>query len=98
LQQATGFIAQKGLVNPNEAGAASSPYLRMFALVAIGFMWLKMAKVSPRPSWPKAATDGVLRLEDQDRALLHDQDPAGNRTHFRTIMAGAKPLMDFGGG
>src|SRR3984957_14443086 len=38
LQQATGYIAQKGLVNPNEAGAASSPYLRMFGVVGIGFM------------------------------------------------------------
>ena len=48
MQQATGTIAQKGLVNPDEAGAASSPYLRMFALVAIGFMWLKMAKVAKK--------------------------------------------------
>ena len=32
--------------NPDEAAAASSSYLRMFALVALGFMWLKMAKAA----------------------------------------------------
>ncbi|MDF1688825.1 MAG: acyl-CoA dehydrogenase C-terminal domain-containing protein [Cycloclasticus sp.] len=44
LQQATLFIAQQGLSNPNEAGAAASDYLDMFGLVAIGYMWAKMAE------------------------------------------------------
>lgn len=43
LQQATATIAQKGLKNPDEAGAASSDYLRMFALIALGYMWCKIA-------------------------------------------------------
>jgi alkylation response protein AidB-like acyl-CoA dehydrogenase len=46
LQLATGFIAQKGLSDPEEAGAASSDYLRMFGMVALGFMWLRAAKVA----------------------------------------------------
>lgn len=43
LQNATLMIAQKGLSNPNEAGAAASDYLKLFGLVAIGYMWAKMA-------------------------------------------------------
>jgi alkylation response protein AidB-like acyl-CoA dehydrogenase len=96
LQQATGFIAQKGLVNPNEAAAASSSYLRMFALVAIGFMWARMAKVAKA----KAAEGG-------DKAAFYGSKVKTARffmtkilpeteQHFRAIMAGAKPLMDFG--
>ena len=46
LQLATGFIAQKGLGDPEEAGAAASDYLRLFGLVALGFMWVRMAKVA----------------------------------------------------
>ena len=46
LQLATGFIAQKGLADPEEAGAAASEYLRLFGLVALGFMWVKMARVA----------------------------------------------------
>jgi alkylation response protein AidB-like acyl-CoA dehydrogenase len=96
LQQATGFIAQKGLANPNEAAAASSSYLRMFALVAIGFMWARMAKVAKA----KAAEGG-------DKAAFYGSKVKTARffmakilpeteQHFRAIMAGAKPLMDFG--
>jgi alkylation response protein AidB-like acyl-CoA dehydrogenase len=46
LQLATAFIAQKGLSDPEEAGAASSDYLRMFGMVALGFMWVRAAKVA----------------------------------------------------
>lgn len=43
LQNATLVIAQKGMSNPNEAGVAASDYLKLFGLVAIGYMWAKMA-------------------------------------------------------
>ncbi len=43
LQNATLFIAQKGLSNPDEAGAAASDYLRLFGLVAMAYMWAKIA-------------------------------------------------------
>jgi alkylation response protein AidB-like acyl-CoA dehydrogenase len=46
LQLATGFIAQKSFADPEEAGAASSEYLRMLGLVALGFMWVRMAQVA----------------------------------------------------
>ncbi len=46
LQLATGFIAQKGMADPEEAGAAATEYLRLFGIVALGFMWLRATKVS----------------------------------------------------
>ena len=46
LQQSTAMIAQKGLKDPTEAGAASVDYLRQFALVALGYMWCRMVKVA----------------------------------------------------
>ncbi|HZD26003.1 MAG TPA: acyl-CoA dehydrogenase C-terminal domain-containing protein, partial [Alphaproteobacteria bacterium] len=46
LQSATQHVAMAGLKNPDEAGAASSDYLRLFGLVALGFMWARMAKVA----------------------------------------------------
>src|SRR5260221_1306094 len=46
LQLATGFIAQESFSDPEEAGAASTDYLRMIGLVALGFMWVRMAKVA----------------------------------------------------
>ncbi|MCP5978563.1 acyl-CoA dehydrogenase C-terminal domain-containing protein, partial [Klebsiella pneumoniae] len=46
LQLATGFIAEKGLRDPDEAGAAATEYLRLFGVVALGYMWARMAKVA----------------------------------------------------
>ncbi|MGQ0527874.1 MAG: acyl-CoA dehydrogenase C-terminal domain-containing protein, partial [Alphaproteobacteria bacterium] len=48
LQQSTALIAQKGLKDPNEAGAASSDYLRQFALVALAYMWCRIVKVAQK--------------------------------------------------
>ena len=39
-------IAQRGLGDAEEAGAAASDYLRMFGLVAVGTMWCRMAKLA----------------------------------------------------
>jgi len=46
LQQGTAMLAEKGMKNPDEAGAGSTEYLRMFGLVALGFMWAQMAKIA----------------------------------------------------
>lgn len=46
LQTATALISERGLKNPDEAGAASWDYLNLFALVSLGFLWARMALVA----------------------------------------------------
>jgi alkylation response protein AidB-like acyl-CoA dehydrogenase len=46
LQLATGHIAAKGMADPEEAGAAATEYLRLFGLVALGFMWVRSAVIA----------------------------------------------------
>ena len=46
LQLATGQIAAKGMADPEEAGAAATEYLRLFGLVALGFMWARSAVIA----------------------------------------------------
>jgi alkylation response protein AidB-like acyl-CoA dehydrogenase len=46
LQLATAFIAQKSLSDPEEAGAASTDYLRLLGMVGLGYMWVRAAKVA----------------------------------------------------
>ena len=43
LQEATFWLMQNGLANPDNAGAASTDYLHLFGLTACAWMWLKMA-------------------------------------------------------
>ena len=46
FQQATAWIAERGLARPDEAGAAASDYLKLCARVALGHVWAQMAKVA----------------------------------------------------
>ena len=46
LQKVTAFIASKGLNNPDEAAGPASDYLKLFALVAIGYTWTRYAEIS----------------------------------------------------
>jgi hypothetical protein len=92
LQQATAHIAQAGLKDPDEAAAAASDYLKLFALTAAAFMWAKAAKIAlPKAeageeAWfykAKLATARffVARLLPETSSLLI------------AITSGAKPLM-----
>jgi len=46
LQQVTSFIASKGLNDPDEAAGPAVDYLKMFSLVAIGYVWTQYAEIS----------------------------------------------------
>ena len=94
LQQATGFIAQKGLANPDEAGAASTSYLRMFALVALGYMWIKMAKVAKAKLGEANGKAAFYGSKIKTARFFVTKILPETEQHFRAIMAGSKPLMD----
>ncbi|PCJ48864.1 MAG: acyl-CoA dehydrogenase [Gammaproteobacteria bacterium] len=46
LQQATGWIAKHAAKNPDHAGGASVDFLRIFGLVTVGYMWVRMVKIA----------------------------------------------------
>ncbi|TJW82525.1 MAG: acyl-CoA dehydrogenase, partial [Mesorhizobium sp.] len=46
LQAATMWLMQNGMAKPDNAGAASTDYMHLFGLVALGYMWAQMAKAA----------------------------------------------------
>lgn len=46
LEQTTALIMERGTQDPDEAGAASSDYLKMYSLVTLGYLWARMASVA----------------------------------------------------
>ena len=46
LQEATMWLMQFGLANPDNAGAASTDYMHLFGLTALAYMWAMMAKTA----------------------------------------------------
>jgi hypothetical protein len=93
LQQATQFIALKSLGNPDEAGAASTDYLRMFGLVALGDMWLRMAESAyaklPAANGDRAFYDAKIKTA---RFFFTKMLPEAHGL-FARIMAGSAPVM-----
>jgi hypothetical protein len=94
LQQATQFIALKSLSNPDEAGAASTDYLRMFGLVALGDMWLRMAEASyaklPTANGDRQFYDSKIKTA---RFFFTKMLPEVHGL-FARIMAGSAPVME----
>jgi alkylation response protein AidB-like acyl-CoA dehydrogenase len=92
LQQVTALVAQKGMVDPDEAGAAATEYLRAFGLVAMGFLWARVAELAltktngEEPLFYKGklatARFYMARVLPETNAL------------FANIAAGAKSLME----
>jgi alkylation response protein AidB-like acyl-CoA dehydrogenase len=89
LQESTMTVMNKAMQNPDEAGAAAVDYLRLFGLVATGWMWLRMASVaSTKDGEPfydakvKTARFYFTKLLPQTSSLA------------AAIAAGAGPVMD----
>jgi len=91
LQQVTASVAQAGLKNPDEAGAAAGDYLRLFALTALAYLWARTART-------------VLAVPKGERSAQHHAKLAVARFYmtrllpqssalFAAINAGAEPIM-----
>ena len=48
MSDATNWIAENGPGDPEQAGAAATPYLRLMALTMIAYLWSRMATVAAR--------------------------------------------------
>jgi alkylation response protein AidB-like acyl-CoA dehydrogenase len=93
LQRATAWIAQSGLSNPEEAGAAASDYLRLFGLTALAYLWTRMAEIS------------LAKLDGEERGFYQAKVDTGRFYMQRllpqsgallsTIMAGSDSIMAF---
>lgn len=95
LQQSAVQTAMKGLKDPNEAGAASTDFLRIFALVAVGFMWARMAKIATEKlsENPTEKSEFYSAKIKTARFFMERMLPEVE-SRFRMVMAGAKPLME----
>ncbi len=93
LQRATGFIVQKGMADPNEAGAASSDYLRLFALVTLAYLWMRMAEISMAKL---GQGDDLFYQAKIDTARFYfERILPDSGALFGKILAGGESMMNF---
>jgi alkylation response protein AidB-like acyl-CoA dehydrogenase len=91
LQQVTAQIAQAGLRDPEEAAAAASDYLNFFALVALAYMWARMAQIA----LSKQAADnaGFYQAKLATARFFFARILPQQAALFQTIGSGKKVLM-----
>ncbi|WP_261842941.1 acyl-CoA dehydrogenase C-terminal domain-containing protein [Aliamphritea ceti] len=90
LQKASQQIALTGLKNPEAAAAVASDYLRLFGLVALGYMWCKMAEIALlQPDEESGFYKGKLHTA---RFFMQKLLPQSSSL-FASIMAGESSIM-----
>ena len=92
LQAAVGQVAQKGMGNPNEAGAAATDLLKILSYVSVGYMWAKMAKLaySKQADDPTGFYKGKIKTA---RFYMHKMMPQVSAL-LASLMAGGETIMD----
>lgn len=93
LQQATATIAQKGMKNPDEAGAASTDYLRQFALVAMAFMWARMCKAALEKLDGEPDNKEFFESKLHTARFFYAKMLPEADWRFKSLMSGADSLM-----
>jgi acyl-CoA dehydrogenase len=95
LQQATMWFMQNARANPDNGGAGSTDYMHLFGLVALGYMWCRMAEAAQGKL--KAGADGAApRLNAKlvtGRFFMERMLPE-TAAHLARIKAGAASMME----
>jgi alkylation response protein AidB-like acyl-CoA dehydrogenase len=91
LQMATGFVMEAGMSNQDEIGAASVDYLRLFGLVALGFMWARMAKIA----LPKAEDGGFYQAKIGTAKFFMQRLLPQTGALLAAIQSGSEVMMEF---
>jgi acyl-CoA dehydrogenase len=94
LQQATMWFMQNAMAKPDNAGAGSHDYMHCFGLVALGYMWGKMAKAAQDKL--KAGANGSTERMNHKmvtaRFFMERMLPETG-AHLARIMTGADSMM-----
>jgi alkylation response protein AidB-like acyl-CoA dehydrogenase len=95
LQQATATIAQKGLSRPDEAGAAAADYLRLFGLVALAYMWARIAEIALAKAGTEADADHFYQAKLATGLFFVERILPQAGALLSAILAGSKTMMEF---
>jgi hypothetical protein len=93
LQQATMWLMQNAMAKPDNAGAASTDYMHLFGLVALGYMWGLMAKAAAAKLAAGESSDYLTTKLVTGRFFMERVLPA-TAAHLARIQAGSDTVME----
>ena len=94
LQQATMWLMQNAVAKPDNAGAASTDYMHLFGLVALGYMSARMAKVANKKL--AAGADGKTDFMQKKLVTARfymDRIMPDSAAHLARIASGCDSMM-----
>jgi hypothetical protein len=94
LQQATLLVGQKALKDKNEAGAASTDYLRIFALVVMGAYWLRILKTAHEKLASATGNKTFFEAKLATGQFFFDRMLPEVYGRFNMLSTGAAPIMN----
>jgi hypothetical protein len=92
LQQATMWLAQNAAAKPDNAGAGATDYMHLFGLVALGYMWARMARAA-HEKLAVGADDHMQAKLVTGRFFVERMLPETG-AHLARIQSGAASTMD----
>jgi acyl-CoA dehydrogenase len=92
LQQASMWFMQNAMSKPDNAGAGATDYLHMFGLVALGYMWCRIAEAALAKKSNGASPRMDAKLTTA-RFFMERMLPE-TATHFTRIQSGASSTME----
>jgi alkylation response protein AidB-like acyl-CoA dehydrogenase len=94
LRQATMWFMQNALKKPDNAGAGSTDYMHLFGLVALGYMWGRIAKAAAEKL--KGGADGRADFYETRLTLgkyFMERTMPETAAHLARITTGADTIM-----
>ena len=92
LQEATMWLMQNGMANPDNAGAASTDYLNIFGLTALAYVWAQMA-VAAQKQIDTGSTDPFYVAKLQTGRYFVERILPDGAAHLKKLKTGADVLM-----
>ena len=92
LQDATLWLMQNGLANPEAAGAASNDYLHLFALTGMAYFWVRIVKAA-NVHIAAGDTDPYFAAKLKTGRYFLARILPETSAHLAKLKSGAEPVM-----
>ncbi len=94
LQAATQWLMSNAVTRPDNAGAASVPYLHLMGLVALGHMWANIARISMAALAKGASDPGFYETKLTTARYYFSHMLPETAIHRARVEAGANNMME----
>jgi 3-(methylsulfanyl)propanoyl-CoA dehydrogenase len=93
LQQASMWFMQNAMAKPDNAGAGATDYMHLFGLVALGYMWCRIAEAALAKPKTNGGAQWLNAKLVTARFFMERMLPE-TATHFARISSGAGSIME----